>query len=535
MFKNLKISSNKYIFFLSLYLSFVLNISFFKTLFLNFQISGVMQFLCVAFLIFIVPLPIYLFLNLILLKSVIKPLSYFILILSSATNYMMLKMGVYIDYSMIRNVFETNTREALDLISLPLIINVMIFGIVPSIFVAKLKITFYSFKQEVIKRLCMSGISIFLIIIYLLLFGKFLVPFGRNNSEIKAQYNTLNYVVNTLKYINKSLKTPKKFIILDDNVKSKIKDKNVHIVVLVVGETARAQNFSLYGYKKETNPLMKNEANIVAVPDVTSCGTATALSVPCMFSAKKRSDFDIAYSGYEENLLDIVKKAGWNVVWYENDDGCKKVCNRVESYNIVSIGNSEDCFGDFCRDNALISYLENNLKNADKNTMIVLHTMGSHGPSYYKRYSKEFEKFKPACDTINIQNCSEEELVNTYDNTILYTDYFVSKVIEKLKQYKNYETSLLYVSDHGESLGEGGIYLHGLPYRIAPKEQKTVPFIMWFSDSMLKNTGVSLNCLKNKVWKNISHDNLFHTMLGLTKTDTKLYNQNLDVIFDCEK
>ena len=535
MLNNLKIKSQKFIFILSLYFGFILNIAFFKTVYLNFQIINVSQFLCVVFLTLIAPLPIFIFFNLILTKYTIKPLSSLLLIISSATNYMMFKMGVHINYDMIRNVFETDVREASELVSLPVAINVIILGIIPTILICKTKIEFGSFKKELLRRIKVVSISLFTLVVFLFLFKSYLIPFGRNNSEIKSQYNTLNYIMNTVRYIRKSLKTPKKFIILDENPSSMISNNNIHILTLVVGEAARVKNFSIYDYEKETNPLLKNEKNLITIPDVVSCGTATAHSVPCMFSHKGRSDVDADKVKHEENLLDILQKSGWDVVWIDNDSGCKGTCQRVKTYDVVKIGNNKNCFGDYCHDDVLLDYFNDVLKKITKNTVIVLHTMGSHGPAYYKRYPKEFEKFKPTCDTVNIQNCTKEELVNTYDNTILYTDYIISKSIDYLKSYKDYETSLMYISDHGESLGENGLYLHGLPFKIAPKEQTHIPFVMWFSESTLKNSNVDFDCLKNNNWTNISHDNLFHTIIGFTETKTKLYNQNLDMMINCRK
>ena len=535
MLNNFKISSRKLIFILSLYFGFVLNIAFFKTIYLNFPINNITQFLCIFFLTLIVPIPILVFFNIILTKHTIKPLCSILLIISSFTNYIMIKMGVYIDRNMMRNVFETDIREASELITLPALICVLIFGIIPAILICKSKIEFSSFKSECLKRLCSIGGSLLIMIIYLVFFGGLLIPFGRNHSEIKSQYNTLNYIFNTIKHIRKTLKTPKNFLILDENPVSSLSKDNIHVFTLVVGEAARAQNFSLYGYEKETNPLLKNEENLLTIPDATSCGTATAYSVPCMFSPKERSKFNTDNAKYEENLLDIVKKAGLDVIWIENDSGCKGVCQRVQTYDVVKIGNSKKCFSDYCQDDALLDQFKRVLENITRNTVIVLHTMGSHGPAYFKRYPKEFEKFTPTCDTANIQNCAKEELVNTYDNTILYTDYIISNAINYLKSYKDYETSLIYVSDHGGSLGEKGLYLHGLPYKIAPKEQTNIPFIMWFSENALKNSNIDFECLKNKKWQNISHDNLFHLVMGMTKTESKLYDKNLDMLLDCKK
>ncbi len=535
MLKNLKISSRKLIFILSLYFGFVLNITFLKTVYLNFSINNITQFLCIFFLTLLIPLPIFIFFNIILTKHTIKTLSCILLIISSFTNYMMLEFGVHINRNMIRSVFLTDLREASELLSMSVLINILIWGVIPAILICATKIEFDNFKTECYKRGRLIIASLLTMLIYLVLFAGQLIPFGRNHSEIKSQYNTLNYVFNTIMHIRKTFKTPKNFLILDENPISKISKDKIHVFTLVIGETARSQNFSLYGYEKETNPLLKNEGNLLVIPNATSCGTDTAYSVPCMFSHKGRSEINTDNAKYEENLLDILKKAGFDVIWVDNDMGCKNICNRIQLYDVVNIGNNEKCFGDYCQDDAVLDHFKSLLNKITQNTVIVLHTMGSHGPAYFKRYSKEFEKFKPTCDTVNIQDCTREELVNSYDNTILYTDHIISTAINYLKSYKQFETSLIYISDHGESLAENGLYLHGVPYTIAPKEQTSIPFFMWFSENSLKNSNIDFECLKNKNWQNISHDNFFHSVMGLTETESKLYDKNLDMLLDCRK
>lgn len=531
-----EISSQKIILVISLYLGFILNISFIKNFWVNFNIENYSQFFCFIFLFVLLPLPIIGLLNLILFKHTLKPLGILIIILSSATNYMMLKMGILIDVSMIRNVFETNAREAFDLVSLPLLFYVFVFGVIPAFLLLKANVYYYSFKCEFIKRILTVASISFLFALYIFVFAKEIIPFVRNNAGFRARYNTLNYIVNTARYASKVMKSNRKLAVIDEHAKPDMfKDDNTHVIVLVIGETARAQNFSLGKYERETNPLLSKEKNLVYIDDTSSCGTSTAISLPCIFSARKRSKFDVDSAKYEENILDLLQRAGWKVVWYENDDGCKGVCQRIKRYNVVEIGDKDFCFDSYCHDDVLLLHLKKELENVKpkEKTVIVLHTMGSHGPTYYKRYPDKFKKFTPTCDTSDIQNCTKEEIRNTYDNTILYTDYVISKTIEYLKKYKNYETSMMYVSDHGESLGENGLYLHGMPYAIAPKEQKKVPFVLWFSDKTLKDGHIDISCLKNGSFNNVSHDNFFHTVLGLSETDSKLYDKNLDVLLKC--
>jgi lipid A ethanolaminephosphotransferase len=160
--------------------------------------------------------------------------------------------------------------------------------------------------------------------------------------------------------------------------------------------------------------------------------------------------------------------------------------------------------------------------------------MGSHGPAYFKRYTEEFKKFTPTCDTADIQTCAKEQIINTYDNTILYTDYILSSIIDAAKKSSDYKIGVLYVSDHGESLGENNIYLHGFPYKLAPKEQKQIPMILWMSESMKKYSYIDYDCLKKEAFaKHYSHDNLFHSLIGLLEIKSKVYDKNEDLFNTC--
>lgn len=538
--KDISLSSRQLILCLSLYLSYVLNIEFLKIFISKFQILNFYHLMSFIGMFLVVSFPIMLVLNIILFKYTIKVFSCLILIISAVTNYIMVSTGVLIDSDMIRNVFETNTREAFDLVTLGGVFCVFLTGIIPALFVSKINIRFDRFKVELIKRVISCSLIVVLSLLYIVVFAKNNIPFIRNNTSLKTSYNTLNYLVGTSNYLKSTLKSDNIFKILDDSVvKNTPTPLNNHVIVLVVGETARSKNFSLGSYPRETNPLLKKQANLIYVSDVTSCGTSTSISVPCMFSSKGRDQFDVDEAKQEENALDLIKKAGWDIVWFENDNGCKKVCQRLTHLDVYDENNSKFCQDNYCYDEVFLQHLDEKLKSIKPNqdSLIVLHTIGSHGPSYYKRYPKEFERFVPACNTSEVQNCSNEELVNTYDNTILYTDYVLSTLIDQLKEYKNFETSLIYISDHGESLGEKGLYLHGMPYAIAPEEQKHVPLIMWFSDKMLKDSYIDFKCLSELKSKDLdlSHDNMFHTLLGLSSTSSVLYNSNLDILFPCRK
>ncbi len=283
-------------------------------------------------------------------------------------------------------------------------------------------------------------------------------------------------------------------------------------------------------------PTRLAKEDVISFQHVTSCGTATAVSVPCMFSVLNHDNYNAITARHQEGLLDVLEHAGIDVSWKDNDGGCKGVCDRVEHITIDPSKYPQQCAEGTCYDSVLLDGLENKVRNAKHDTVIVLHLIGSHGPTYFKRYPEKFRVFTPTCDTAEIQDCSQQALLNTYDNTIVYTDYILSRIISVLKTNDlQHNTALLYLSDHGESLGESGIYLHGLPYDIAPAEQKTVPMIMWMSPSYTEHHNINRECIvKNAENKEYSQDNLFHTILGMMSVTTKTYQPGMDILAGCE-
>ena len=159
-----------------------------------------------------------------------------------------------------------------------------------------------------------------------------------------------------------------------------------------------------------------------------------------------------------------------------------------------------------------------------------MHTMGSHGPTYHKRYTKPFAQFTPDCKGNSPQECETDEVINAYDNTILYTDYVLDGLIEYLKlRAPQSDSFLLYASDHGESLGEDGIYLHGLPPFLAPAAQTHVPMFAWLSEGFSANQNMPSAPVKATIDTPFTHSSLPHTLLGLLGVRTGLYVEGLDI------
>jgi lipid A ethanolaminephosphotransferase len=269
--------------------------------------------------------------------------------------------------------------------------------------------------------------------------------------------------------------------------------------------------------------------------DVESCGTATAMSVPCMFSDLPRSEFSLGTARYRDTVLDILQRTGIAVSWVDNQSGCKWVCARVPTEEAQAY-DAESCHDGECLDEALLRVLDRKLPQVARDGLITLHAMGSHGPTYYRRVPEGREVFKPICATERIDTCSDEEIVNTYDNTIAYTDYILAGMIDRLAAVQQrVDTVLLYVSDHGESLGEAGLYLHGQPWLMAPKVQKHVPMLLWFSADTPARLNLDTACLRGRLGEKASHDNLSHTLLGLFDVKTQVYRQDLDLLRTCRR
>jgi len=467
-------------------------------------------------------------LSLLCYRLTIKPVLITVFLISSFAAYFMDSYASIIDETMIDNILQTNMSEAVDLFSLKQVLYIAFLGLLPAFFIFKTSIPKLTLMQASIAKLKLLGILLMIVVSILWLFSDYYFSFFREHRSLRYYVNPVYYITSIGKYATKSFRHPTlplKRIAPEAKIPST--DTHRELIIFVVGETARADHFSLNGYAKKTNPLLEKE-NVVNFTNVTACGTSTAHSVPCMFSIYTHDNYEKNKAKNTENVLDVLKKAGVNVLWIDNNSSSKGVADRIPHIDYRTSKNNPVC-DDECRDEGMLVNIQDYIdKHPTGDIFIVLHQMGNHGPAYFKRYPKDFEKFKPACKTNQFESCTTEEINNAYDNAILYTDYFLSKTIALLKENDSkFEAALFYASDHGESLGENGLYLHGLPFMMAPDAQKKVPLILWFSDSFLAD---DVNILKIKNHEEISHDNIFHTILGLMEIETNVYNKDLDII-----
>lgn len=466
--------------------------------------------------------------SLVTFKYTSKPILIFALVLSASVQYFMQSYNIIMDKTMIENTLQTDMKESFDLLSPKLFLSLFLLGIIPSYILYKIPLHYRNFKTELWSKFKLIMLHITLIAVLLFSFSKFYTSFFREHKTLRLYTNPIASIYNTVAYTYEQLKDrniPMKIIGKDAKINAPANRKR-KIVIMVVGEAARADHFSLNGYHKETNPLLKKE-DIINFPNMYSCGTTTAVSVPCMFSVYDRDEYNTNKGYNTHNALDILSHAGVQVLWRDNNSDSKGVAVRLKYEHYKTAALNTLCENDECRDEGMLIGLNNLLHTSKKDIIIVLHQMGNHGPAYYLRYPKTYKKFTPVCQTNQLEACTKEEISNAYDNAILYTDYFLSKVITLLKQHTQAShTAMIYMADHGESLGENGFYLHGLPYFMAPDHQKHVASLMWFS----KNFPVDRDMLINKSNNKFTHDNLFSTLLGLFNVETKVYEKEMDIL-----
>ncbi len=476
----------------------------------------------------------------------IKPAIALFLVSAALGAHFMSTYGVVIDPSMMTNVLQTDPREVRDLLSLRLVVHVVLLAALPIVLLWRLPLQHKRFKVQLGRNL---GAFVVAWLVLLALVVALFADLGatmRNHRSMRYLINPLNsfFALGVLaKQTNAKPAGPPATIGVGAQVMARAAGSLPPLLMLVIGETARADHFALNGYARATNPELA-KLDVVSFADVSSCGTNTAASLPCMFSHLGKRGYE-SRSGEHENLLDLVQRAGMAVLWLDNQAGCKGLCARVPNAFAIEppAGSAAAavalCSEGECFDEALLAGLDARLaalpaSARERGVLIVLHQMGSHGPAYSKRSPPDRKPFQPECTTNVLQQCDRSALVNAYDNSIAYTDHVLARTIAWLAERdKLYAPMLLYVSDHGESLGENNLYLHGMPYAVAPREQTHVPMLAWLAPGTRGVSGLTHDCLERERNKTLSHDNLFHTTLGVLGIRAGEYVATLDAFAAC--
>ncbi|WP_018905612.1 phosphoethanolamine--lipid A transferase [Variovorax paradoxus] len=474
-----------------------------------------------------------------------KPLWFAVVLLAAFVQHYMIEYRVVMDPTMIANVLQTDPNEARDLMSWRMAYHVLLVALLPALALWRARIVPMSFFSKLWRNVALLLLAVALALVAAVSMNRQLAPLMRNNVHLRYMMNPVASLYSAGSVVIKPMfKRSRKLIPITAGTAlgaSYAGQARPPMFVLVVGETARADHFGLNGYARNTTPELAARG-VLSYRDVHSCGTNTLASVPCMFSPLGKQGYESRSDDYE-NLVDVLQAAGLAVLWLDNQAGCKDVCTRIPNASafdsLTPAQKSALCDGEECLDDVMLKGLDERIaalpaERRAKGVVLVMHQMGSHGPAYYKRSAPEIKRFLPECKTNALAECGHAELQNVYDNSIAQTDHFLGQTIDWLKaQSGQYDPALLYVSDHGESLGEYGLFLHGVPYSFAPEAQKHVPMVTWFSPGMNERRKLSRSCMEAGLDAPLTHDNLYHTVLGLMDVSNPTYKPGLDALASC--
>ena len=470
-----------------------------------------------------------------------KPVLLLLLLSAAVATHFMLTYHVVIDTTMLVNALQSNPNEVRDLLTLRLLVTVLLLAGLPGLWLIRHRVRSLGLFGQLSCNAAALMAATLLAAGLLWLTFQDLSSLVRSRTELRFMVNPLNALYAAGNLIVKTHgRRPGAPEPVGEDARAGASyqgQTRPPLLLLVVGETARSANFALNGYRRPTNPELARD-DVASFRQVQACGTSTASALPCMFSHLGRDAFEARKSNYQ-NLLDVLQRAGLAVLWIDNQSGCKGICDRVASVNTSGLALEGLCAQGECLDEVMLRGLDQRIAALDaqrraKGVVLVLHAMGSHGPAYFKRSPAQRKAFLPECGTSLLQSCSSEQLFNAYDNSILYADHVLHEAVQWLKaQAPRYSASLIYLSDHGESLGENNLYLHGLPYAIAPDEQTRVPLITWLSAEQQQRSRMRSACLKARTNEPLTHDHLFHSVLGLLDVQTGLYRRELDLFAPC--
>jgi lipid A ethanolaminephosphotransferase len=471
-------------------------------------------------------------------RHTVKPLLALMLLATAFASFFMTRFHVYLDPSMLRNTLRTDIGEARELFSGAMLPHLLLYAGLPLLLLWRVRVVpRRSWGRALATRLGAMALATLLLLGAVMAVFQPLASLMRNQKDLRYLITPANVVWSLASVAGLDAHAaagPKTPIGLDARLGPRAAARQRPlVVVMVVGETARAADWQLNGYARATTPELA-QLPVISFSDVTSCGTNTEVSLPCMFAPVGRRHYDEAGIRGSQSLLHVLARAGVGVRWRDNQSGCKGVCDGLPSETVADLKLPGLCGDGRCLDEALLHGLPEGLRSAQGTQLLVLHQLGNHGPSYFRRYPPAFARFQPACEFDDMRRCSQQEITNAYDNALLYTDHVLAQLIETLQaRAGEVDSAVLYVSDHGESLGENNFYLHGLPYAMAPDVQKRVPMLMWLSSGFAAASGVDAACLARRAHEPVTHDHLFHTLLGLLDVKTGLYAADWDLTRGC--
>lgn len=468
-------------------------------------------------------------------RRLLRPVLAGLLVLGAVSSFYQDVLGATVNREMIQNVITTTVTESRHLITLPFVLHVALFGILPAGFVLWVPLRRAPPVQAAmgwVLSLVLYG-AIFAGI--LLSDAKNLMAAGREHQEVIVAIQPFTPAQAIYTYARMVLTKPTVVtpVGLDASAGPFLAAATKPLLMVIwAGETARAQSWGLNGYARDTTPELAKRG-VVNFGDVTSCGTSTAVSLPCMFSALTRADYSFDGGISQEDVLDVLAHVGFTVEWWDNNTGDKDIAKRQSHHMMTDRTDPIYCDRGECIDGIFLDLIRQRAATITENTVLVLHQIGSHGPSYFLRYPEDMAVFSPACATSEVASCSADQLINAYDNTLHYTDWVLSQSIDILNAADRVLPMMFYASDHGESLGESGLYLHGAPWFMAPAEQIKVPMVLWLAERYQTALGLDQACLAAGADAPLSHDNIFASLLGLADVQTAARLPALDITAPC--
>ena len=482
--------------------TFFFNIPFLQFLFQHAETDSLPgQFLIASVLVLLILLHYFVYYLLVfLLRPVGKGIIALWFVLNACCTYFVITYHTMMDESMLGNVFNTRYSEASGFFSLPLVLFVLLLGILPATLILRARI-----QQGTWKRFGLSaGGSLAASLILILLNFNQTLWISKYDTELGGLVMPWSYTVNTIRLVNHKVKKEEKEILLPD---ARFADNEKSVMVLVIGESARKANFQLYGYRRATNPRLS------ALPDLhvinaNSCATYTTAGTKSILEYTSTSKL-------YEILPNYLYRTGADVVWRTSNWGEPPV--HIPEYATRKQLVSQYAWTGEVHDEVLTCGLRERIQESTMNKiLIVLHTSTSHGPDYQHQYPAEFEVFTPVCSKIEEAQKDRSKLVNAYDNSVIYTDYILTNIIDTLRTLTDWHTAMLYVSDHGESLGEDGLFMHGVPLKMAPREQYEIPMLLWVGDNHRKVSPSGQTRDQHVV---------FHTVLDFLSVESEIFNK----------
>ncbi len=483
------------------------------------------------------------FLSLFAWRWTLKPAIALCLLLVALSSHFMIHYHVLIDAPMVVNALQADPREALEYLNWPMALAVLLIAFVPAWWLLRQPLQRLTLASHAAVNALSIVTNLLLALALAWSVSDTIKPLLHTNPRLPYMVNPLNGVWGAAQASTQTWSRSGAHadpIGLDvargTSYRSTAKPP---LLLLVIGDSARADHLALNGYARPTSPRLAQE-DVFSWRQASSCGTSAASSLPCLLSPLGQEGF-AARSTNSQNLLDVLQTAGLAVLWLDNQYGCKGLCDRIHRADTGRASVEGLCTDNGCMDEVMLLNLADRLRALPQEqrrngVVVVLRAMGSHGPAYHKHSNPGSKKFLPECTQNLLADCSTQEVVNAYDNTLVYTDHFLAESVQWLKrQSAQYSTTMLYVSDHGESLGEKHIYLHGAPDKLAPPAQRHVPLVAWVSPAQQQRSRLSTACLRSHLNKPVTHDHVFHSVLGLLDLQTSLYRRESDLFANCSR